>query len=139
MQKLPAGYENYLEDFNGENFISPDINMTVLREMYENGKQNYNNPFYQWLSSLFGYTTTTETPPLKPPTNCAECSCGKPNLNRIVGGTETGVNQYPWMAMLMYSKRFYCGATLINDRYVLVSDEFFKWKLIKNIYALKLK
>lgn len=49
---------------------------------------------------------------------CEEC--GVPNKkNRIVGGHETNVNQYPWMALLTYGGRFYCGATLINDRYVL--------------------
>lgn len=43
--------------------------------------------------------------------------CGIINTkNRIVGGEETQVNQYPWMALLLYSGRFYCGASLINDR-----------------------
>lgn len=49
-------------------------------------------------------------------------ACGTANIkNRIVGGQETAVNQYPWMALLMYSGRFYCGAALINDRYVLTA------------------
>lgn len=49
-------------------------------------------------------------------------ACGIINKkNRIVGGHETEVNQYPWMAMLMYGTKFYCGATLINDRYVLTA------------------
>lgn len=48
--------------------------------------------------------------------------CGIINTkNRIVGGEETQVNQYPWMALLLYSGRFYCGASLINDRYVLTA------------------
>ncbi|CRL05277.1 CLUMA_CG018008, isoform A [Clunio marinus] len=77
------------------------------------------NPFLEWLQYILGITTTTPTPPLVPPDDCEECSCGKANGRRIVGGTETGINQYPWMAMLLYSNRFYCGAALINDRYVL--------------------
>lgn len=40
---------------------------------------------------------------------------------RIVGGQETKVNQYPWMALLTYGNRFYCGGSLINDRYVLTA------------------
>lgn len=48
--------------------------------------------------------------------------CGITNKqHRIVGGQETEVNQYPWMALLTYSGRFYCGGTLINDRYVLTA------------------
>lgn len=68
---------------------------------------------------VISVTTTTPAPPQTPPTECLRCQCGKSNKNKIVGGTETGVNQYPWMAMLLYSNRFYCGASLINDRYVL--------------------
>ncbi len=57
---------------------------------------------------------------LQPAEDCGECVCGKVNSqNRIVGGEETMVNEYPWMAMLLYSNRFYCGASLINDRYVV--------------------
>lgn len=48
--------------------------------------------------------------------------CGIANIKkRIVGGHETEVNQYPWMAMLTYGNRFYCGASLINDRYVMTA------------------
>lgn len=48
--------------------------------------------------------------------------CGVINKKRrIVGGQETKVNQYPWMALLTYGGRFYCGGSLINDRYVLTA------------------
>lgn len=51
------------------------------------------------------------------PTNLG---CGIVNKkHRIVGGHETEVNQYPWMGLLQYGGRFYCGCSLINDRYVL--------------------
>ena len=82
------------------------------------------NPFFEWLQTILGITTTTPAPPLTPPQDCPQCSCGKINNNRIVGGSETGVNQYPWMAMLLYSNRFYCGASLINDRYVLGENKY---------------
>uniref|UniRef100_A0A1A9ZRH0 Peptidase S1 domain-containing protein n=1 Tax=Glossina pallidipes TaxID=7398 RepID=A0A1A9ZRH0_GLOPL len=35
--------------------------------------------------------------------------------NACLCHSETKVNQYPWMAMLMFRGRFYCGATLIDD------------------------
>lgn len=41
---------------------------------------------------------------------------------RIVGGHETNPHKYPWMASLADSDlEPYCGATLINDRYVLTA------------------
>ncbi|XP_011341020.1 trypsin-1 isoform X2 [Ooceraea biroi] len=50
-------------------------------------------------------------------------ACGLTNKhNRIVGGNETLVNQYPWMAMLLYRNQFYCGGTVINSRYVLTAS-----------------
>lgn len=48
--------------------------------------------------------------------------CGLTNTQkRIVGGTETQVNEYPWMALMMFRGRFYCGASVINSRYVLTA------------------
>jgi hypothetical protein len=104
--------------------IHPDVNITEFYKwraaQINHGKQeSARNPFLEWISFLLGITTTTSAPPQTPPTECPSCKCGKINKNKIVGGTETGVNQYPWMAMLLYSNRFYCGASLINDRYVL--------------------
>lgn len=45
------------------------------------------------------------------------------NANEIsfTRGRETQSNEYPWMARLQYFDRFYCGASLINDRYVLTA------------------
>lgn len=39
----------------------------------------------------------------------------------ICSGKETLRNIYPWMARLSYLGQFFCGGTLINDRYVLTA------------------
>lgn len=49
-------------------------------------------------------------------------ACGLANKQkRIVGGHETEVNQYPWMGLLTYGGRFYCGCSLISNFYVLTA------------------
>uniref|UniRef100_W8C9P6 Trypsin-1 n=1 Tax=Ceratitis capitata TaxID=7213 RepID=W8C9P6_CERCA len=79
-----------------------------------------------WITSIFRPNSTTATPsstsPSTPSRNCATCSCGSINtFHRIVGGMETEVNEYPWMAMLLRRGDFYCGGSLINDQYVLTA------------------
>ncbi|KAL0134141.1 hypothetical protein PUN28_001177 [Cardiocondyla obscurior] len=84
---------------------------------------------------LFGnkppYTNDTPAP--------CYCSCGLRNEeSRIVGGQTTSMNEFPWMARLSYLNKFYCGGTLINDRYVLTAAHCvkglifrFMWFMIK--------
>ncbi|XP_039484790.1 trypsin-1 [Drosophila santomea] len=52
---------------------------------------------------------------------CASCTCGVPNVNRIVGGTRVRTNKYPWIAQIIRGTFLFCGGTLINDRYVLTA------------------
>ncbi|KAF2364741.1 Serine proteases trypsin domain [Trinorchestia longiramus] len=40
---------------------------------------------------------------------------------RVVGGFGTGVNEYPWQVALVYRKKFFCGGSLISDRFVLTA------------------
>lgn len=48
--------------------------------------------------------------------------CGTANQEtRIVGGRPTGVNQYPWLARLVYDGQFHCGASLLTRDYVLTA------------------
>ncbi|XP_013193920.2 transmembrane protease serine 9 [Amyelois transitella] len=52
--------------------------------------------------------------------NCQNCGCGERNEEpRVVGGLDSSVNAFPWLARLIYHKSFGCGASLINDRYVV--------------------
>ncbi|XP_073818449.1 serine protease grass-like isoform X2 [Musca autumnalis] len=51
--------------------------------------------------------------------------CGTDNGNRVVGGTETDLAEFPWMALLKYrgpsGEQFRCGGSLITNRYVLTA------------------
>ncbi|XP_063975608.1 venom serine protease-like isoform X2 [Diachasmimorpha longicaudata] len=51
------------------------------------------------------------------------CRCGWKNPTRIVGGTTTGVNEYPMMAGVIHItlRILYCGGTIINDRQVVTA------------------
>ncbi|XP_045535438.1 polyserase-2 [Papilio machaon] len=63
------------------------------------------------------------------------CRCGERNeASRILGGEETNVNEFPWVARLTYFNKFYCGGMVINDRYVLTAAHCVKglmWFMIK--------
>ena len=45
---------------------------------------------------------------------------------RVVGGEDTEINEYPWMALLRLKRQgtsgFFCGGTLINSRWILTAQ-----------------
>ncbi|XP_037811415.1 serine protease easter-like [Lucilia sericata] len=52
--------------------------------------------------------------------------CGRSFDNRIYGGSATKIDEYPWTALIEYSKPrnekgHHCGAALINNRYVITA------------------
>ncbi|BFG03682.1 mite allergen Der p 3 [Drosophila madeirensis] len=93
--------------------------------------------FFEWLTSIFlpPLTTTTSAPTTSRATTssssptsfpiereCGTCRCGLINtLHKIVGGQETRIHQYPWMAVILIHEHFYCAGSLINDLYVLTA------------------
>ncbi|CAL1686768.1 unnamed protein product [Lasius platythorax] len=94
-----------------------------VEEQNLNSTSEINNEkgFWEWLADVVAPKPPTVTQPLQPD-KCTKCTCGLTNKhNRIVGGVETLVNQYPWMVLLMYRGQFYCGGTVINSRYVLTA------------------
>ncbi|CAH2057796.1 unnamed protein product, partial [Iphiclides podalirius] len=69
---------------------------------------------------------TVCTPTALPPEPGTEC-CGKEgeNSNRIMGGSETAIDQYPWLVIIEYLSgtqiKLLCGGVLISGRYVLTA------------------
>ncbi|XP_047115560.1 trypsin-1-like [Schistocerca piceifrons] len=116
--------EIYDDVSQGQDNDDEDIPFPEIQNDYAENKWS----FTQWFLSIvgpFGFWTSpegTDHVDLKPPERCEPCSCGMANeRRRIVGGTVTKVKQYPWMAMLMYGRTFYCGGSLISDKYVLTA------------------
>ena len=55
------------------------------------------------------------------------CRCGLvQRKKRIVGGTETEVNEYPWMVSLAYRGSHRCGGSLINSQWILSAAHCFQ-------------
>ena len=48
------------------------------------------------------------------------------NTVRVVGGTDTTINEYPWMALLRLKSQskssFFCGGSLINAKWILTAQ-----------------
>ncbi|KAI5646905.1 trypsin domain-containing protein [Phthorimaea operculella] len=68
--------------------------------------------------------------------SCENCGCGERNEGqlKVVGGTPTSRNAFPWLARLIYHKSFGCGASLINNRYVVSAAHCIKgfmWFMFK--------
>ncbi|XP_014477082.1 PREDICTED: venom serine protease 34-like [Dinoponera quadriceps] len=70
------------------------------------------------------------------------CKCGWKNAPKykpaIVGGEETGVNEYPMMAGLVDSekKELYCGATIINKQFVVTAAHCIKGRNLSKFGVL---
>uniref|UniRef100_A0A1B0FFU3 CLIP domain-containing serine protease n=1 Tax=Glossina morsitans morsitans TaxID=37546 RepID=A0A1B0FFU3_GLOMM len=72
----------------------------------------------------------TATPPITSPVSNLlpdTSQCGNVLSNRIYGGNKTDIDEFPWMALIEYTKGnsdkgHHCGGTLISDRYVITAS-----------------
>lgn len=67
--------------------------------------------------------------------------CGAGPADRIYGGNETEIDEFPWMALLEYTKPqnkkgFHCGGVLINNRYVLTASHCVNGAAIPSDWSL---
>ncbi|XP_058450366.1 serine protease easter-like [Malaya genurostris] len=67
--------------------------------------------------------------------------CGIQTSDRIIGGVNTKIDEFPWLALLKYAKPnnlhgFHCGGVLINDRYVLTASHCVNGKDIPTTWDL---
>jgi len=55
-------------------------------------------------------------------TTAAGCKCGKKRTSRIVGGSETEINEYPWMSVIATTAESqFCGGSLIGSQWVITA------------------
>ncbi|KAK3885984.1 hypothetical protein Pcinc_009843 [Petrolisthes cinctipes] len=57
---------------------------------------------------------------------CSTEVCGDPSLlgTRVVGGTDTTIEEYPWQCALTssrYSTNPFCGCSIVNNRYIVTA------------------
>merc|ERR1719356_99383 len=73
-------------------------------------------------SGSSGAATTAAPAPASPTSASSGCKCGVKRTQRIVGGTETEINEYPWIARVTDStESLFCGGTLINNQWILTA------------------
>ncbi|KAF5305580.1 hypothetical protein FQA39_LY01671 [Lamprigera yunnana] len=69
-------------------------------------------------------------------------SCGYQETSKVLGGTQTDIAEYPWMALLEYRKiagggrTFSCGGALISNRYILTAAHCVTGKITQQVGPL---
>nr|AAZ91695.1 hemolymph proteinase 24 [Manduca sexta] len=71
--------------------------------------------------------------PPDPDSDC--CGLDSSVSDRIIGGTATGINQYPWLVIIEYAQletsRLLCGGFLISNKYVLTAGHCVKGPILE--------
>ncbi|XP_019868222.1 trypsin-1 [Aethina tumida] len=128
-KRPPPRRDPDIELFN-QTVMSEELHLenATNEEFFQPNQTNKVGGVVDWFLGIVGIRppeSTTPNPPVAAPIptqKCPSCKCGITyKKTRIVGGVETKVNEFPWMTALMYNNRFYCGASLINNKYILTA------------------
>lgn len=90
-----------------------------------------------------GTTKVTTAASIKKPLKKKECGV-QVTTNRIVGGNETAIDEFPFLALLYYKSpkngklRYQCGGSLINTRTVLTASHCIEGELGKTLEFVRL-
>jgi len=121
---------DYTGDYSGGDYTGGD---------YSNG--DYSGGDYN------GGSTAKPKSSTKPPTSSntaapaapGDCKCAKYSAEkvRIVGGTQSGIGEFPWQAALMRGQgQLFCGGTLVNARWVVTANHCVPNGLINKLFKL---
>jgi len=107
---LSAASNSSSENTSSNEAVSTTVSTSSNTEMPPNSSE-----------SSISSTTPTTTNNTSNSTN--GCKCGVKKGSRIVGGTETTVNEYPWMTAIVSAsgESQFCGGTLIASQWVLTA------------------
>ncbi|CAG7835866.1 unnamed protein product [Allacma fusca] len=81
---------------------------------------------------------------VNPDKKSGTCFCGTPLPNKIVGGEQALIKEYPWTVGILRrgflgfggSSKPFCGGTLVNDRYVVTASHCVDGQLPSNLQIL---
>ena len=70
---------------------------------------------------------------------CLGVPCGvvrsRRPTSRIVGGTATAANQFPWVVMLVENNRFICGGSILDPLHVVTAAHCVdEWEILPQTY-----
>ncbi|KAL6422453.1 hypothetical protein ACFW04_010628 [Cataglyphis niger] len=104
----------------GQELRRNSIITSVISENSSNNLQTRKGKFL--FDELFGIDIASDIETDEEKLRNCTCECGLLNQeNRIVGGRPTLPYRYPWIARLVYDGRFHCGASLLNNDYVITA------------------
>lgn len=118
--QVPNIERKHLNDFRCSTVYDPDIKVCCTDIAPQGNREDENNKGVTENHDVDDrFSSTSQNPHLK---NCGMQS----GDNRIFGGVETNLDEYPWMALLRYQQAlggysYGCGGALIHPRFVLTA------------------